>query len=135
MEDKKPAFTKIMIIDDTFEDRYIASTIIKLEKIAPEVLEFDTAEKAYDYLLKNKSDKAALPELILLDIRMPEIDGFAFLDMIKGIQHEINDSCKIILLSSSLDPIDHTKAALYSMVKGFLTKPLEVSQLEDLRKI
>ena len=117
------SFKKVMIVDDTLVDRYTASYVMKKNAFAAEVLEFDMATKAIEYLETNKDNGEMLPEIILLDISMPEMDGFQFLDRLALLPKCIEQSCCIIMLSSSLNPEDHQRADDNPVEKKFINKP------------
>ncbi|MGB6034809.1 MAG: response regulator, partial [Cryomorphaceae bacterium] len=71
------------------------------------------------------------PDLILLDINMPEKDGWEVLDFIKAENITFRKS-HLVLLTSSINPKDKIKAFSYDSVKGFLNKPLSKEDLESL---
>ena len=129
------SFKKVMIVDDTLVDRYTASYVMKKNAFAAEVLEFDMATKAIEYLETNKDNGEMLPEIILLDISMPEMDGFQFLDRLALLPKCIEQSCCIIMLSSSLNPEDHQRADDNPVVKKFINKPLSKADLDEIRNL
>ncbi|HKR06565.1 MAG TPA: response regulator [Bacteroidia bacterium] len=135
METEKFIFDRVMIIDDTQQDRYIASFVIRKYNFGKEVLEFDMATKAIKFLEENQSEIEKLPQVILLDIRMPQMDGFEFLERLAVLPQSIKNSCCIIMISSSLDPSDHERAQNNPVVKKFLNKPLNKTHLEEISKL
>jgi CheY-like chemotaxis protein len=127
-------FERVMIVDDNEVDRYTASYIMKKHRFAKEVLEFDMATKAIEYLDKHQHAPELLPEIILLDINMPTMDGFQFLEQLSKLHLVRKLSCCIIMLSSSLNPADHSRAEASPVIKQFLNKPLKKSDLEGIAK-
>ena len=124
-----------IIVDDTPVDRYTASYVIKKHGFAREVLEFDMATKAIAYLEENKDNLKMLPQVILLDISMPEMDGFQFLDRLAMLPQCVKQSCCIVMLSSSLNPSDHERAENNPVVKKFINKPLSKGYLEEIKQL
>lgn len=117
-------YKKIMIIDDNEVDNYIVKVLLKNNNIADEILEFDNGIKALEYLEINKDNQNNLPEIILLDIYMPIIDGFQFMDMLKKIDSSFIDHCKICIISSSIDNNDILKSKLNNSIFTYVTKPI-----------
>lgn len=107
----------IFIIDDDFTNNFISEILIK--SVFPEVklLAFTNPEKA----LVTLSDlKLAQDDIILLDLNMPEMNGFQFID--KFNEKKLN--CRVFVLTSSLNPLDKELAESKTAVCGFILKPL-----------
>lgn len=119
-------YNKIMVIDDNEIDTYITNTLIKKNYLAKEILQYNNGLKAISYLEKYKNDEQQLPELILLDIYMPRMDGFEFLYFFSKIESEVIKKCKICIVSSSIDDNDIIKSKLDKNVCTFITKPLTI---------
>lgn len=128
----EPKYNKIMIIDDNYVDNYIASALIKNNNLTKDLLEFDNGVKAIEYLEKNKDNHQELPDLILLDIYMPLMDGFEFLNLFEKIDSTLTKNCKICIVSSSIDDNDIFKAKLDKKIYNFISKPLTVDLLYAL---
>src|ERR1043165_663450 len=97
-------FKKVLLIDDTYVDRYIAERNLIKYGIADEVISKDSARSALNYLASLEGAPEMLPNLIFLDIRMPEIDGFGFLDEYEKFPDSIRKNCIVMMLSTSLNP-------------------------------
>ena len=128
----EPKYNKIMIIDDTAVDNYITSALIKKNNLTKILLEFDSGLKAIEYLEKNKNNDQELPDLILLDIYMPLMDGFEFLHFFEKIDPALTKKCKICIVSSSIDDKDIVKAKLDKNIYCFINKPLTAEILFSL---
>lgn len=129
---KKSIYKKVMIIDDNEIDRYIASRNIKKHGFAEEVIIKESAKAALTYLASLENTPGNLPHLIFLDIRMPEIDGFGFLEQYEKFPDSIRKNCIIMMLSTSLDENDHERARNNKYVSRFLNKPLDKNTLSSI---
>lgn len=127
-----PKYNKILIIDDNYIDNYITSAIIKKNNLANNLLEFDNGMKAIEYLEEIKDNDQELPDLILLDLYMPLMDGFEFLNLFEKIDFTSTKKCKICIVSSSIDDNDIIKAKLDKNIYTFISKPLTAELLSLL---
>ncbi len=76
----------------------------------------------------------ALPEVILLDLNMPELNGWNFLDVFNNIIALKNCKTAVYIITSSINPSDRERAKLYSCVKGYFSKPLSTGIFENILK-
>ncbi len=130
----KPFFKSVLVIDDNITDRYIANRIIQKYEFSQEIILKESALKALEYLLSLQNTPELLPQLIFLDIRMPEMDGFGFLDEYAKFPDSIKSNCVIMMLSTSLDPEDHQRVEKSPFVNRFLNKPLDKANMEILEQ-
>lgn len=122
----------VLLIDDNDVDNYVSKHIITKSKRAEKISVQSSAIDALEYLTKLYTSSEEFPDMIFLDIRMPEMDGFGFLDEFSKFPEAINNQCAVVMLTSSSDQNDIDRAAQYSVVKKYLNKPLEISMLENL---
>jgi len=122
----------VMIIDDSEIDRYLHERIIKNGLFAEEIITFNSATKAIAYLESIKKDADKLPDVIFLDIHMPVMNGFDFLDAFLKFPENVKDLCKIVMLSSTLSHEDHLRMKGYPIILKFFNKPLSEEMLSDL---
>jgi CheY-like chemotaxis protein len=114
----------IMLVDDDKYDNYFHKREINKTNPAISVIEKTSGLDSLEFLNSNKGNKDLLPDLIFLDINMPVMDGWMFLEACKNLNKEVQDSFIIIMLSTSLNSEDIERAMTYSNVSDYITKPL-----------
>lgn len=117
-----------MVIDDSHIDRFIAERIINKSNFSESTILMSSAIEALQYL-KNVENNDDLPQVIFLDIRMPEMDGFEFLKKYSELPESLKRNCIIAMISSSADINDHKRAKESPYVYCFMEKPLSNEQL------
>lgn len=120
--------SKIILIDDDYPTNLYNSIILNEGQLANEIISFEDSMTALDYLIKEKNQ---LHGIILLDINMPRMNGWEFLDQIQKY-NELVDRVKIIMHSASQNPDHIQKSKEYKCVKGYLTKPLKIDKLLEI---
>ncbi len=125
---------KLLLIDDNEVDLKINSKIITISKLFEEIVLCQSGKDGLAYLAKYAEDPDGLPDFILLDIQMPEMDGFEFLERFKNFPKVVTEKCLVAMLSSTLDFGDITKAEANPHVITLLKKPLFLKELEELLK-
>jgi CheY-like chemotaxis protein len=126
--------TTVLLIDDNVVDLKINSKIIQLSNLFNEIITCKSGEEALAFLNKGLNDHSKLPDLILLDIQMPDMDGFEFLEFYKKLPKKFIDVCLVAMLSSTLDFGDIQRAEANLHVTKLLKKPLLITDLKDLLK-
>ena len=122
----------IMLIDDTEEDLYVLNYILTKHNIAKKISIKNSAMDALQYLNLRQTNPREFPDVIFLDIRMPAMDGFDFLEEFIKFPQAVKKKCDIIILTSSNNQDDIDRASKYPVVKKYLTKPLEQNTLLEL---
>ena len=122
-------FRSILLIDDNDTDNYVNKRIIEKSRFAEQVYTLKSAKDAINFLKNLEEFPEHLPEIIFLDIKMPEIDGFGFLKLYANLSDTIKNKCSIIMLTSSVDPIDYNRALSNPHVFNYLKKPLNIEEL------
>lgn len=127
-----PPYTLAMLIDEDEIDNIINQKIIESNNFCENIMVYQTGGDALEYLRTNANNPDALPDLIFLDINMPIMDGFQFLEEFEKLAEPILEKCKIIMLSSSISPRDIDRAASNRFVKKYLNKPLNSRYLQAI---
>jgi CheY-like chemotaxis protein len=117
---------KIVLIDDDQLNNLINTRIItKFSDYT--VTSFTSGREGLKFLAS--SDPADFPEIIFLDINMPVMDGWEFLEEYQKLPEALVQNCLIIMLTSSIDINDIEKSKLFKNVREFMSKPLTVESL------
>lgn len=111
----------IMLVDDNQADNMIHRRILQKMNIANNIVDFLYAEDALAYL---KSPEGSNADLIFLDINMPQMNGFEFLDEFKKLKDNPDDLPAVIMLSTLNPNWDNDASQNYPLIKHFFTKPL-----------
>jgi CheY-like chemotaxis protein len=114
----------IWVIDDDPIYQIIVNKMIKKSELFLNVLSFKNGKEAIDEFKKKLEEKETLPNIILLDINMPIMDGWEFIDEIVPLKNQINQAIQIYIVSSSIAIEDKNKAKLYPEIIDYLVKPL-----------
>ena len=122
----------LCIIDDDDIYRFTIIQSAKFSKIEHKTSVFVNGEEAINYIKENQDSPDALPSLILLDIDMPIMDGFQFLEAYKNIEANLTKKILIYMVSSSVDPEDIEKAKSSKFVVDYLSKPLKSDKLKEI---
>jgi CheY-like chemotaxis protein len=121
-------YKKCLLIDDNYIDNFVTRRILESSNFAEEIAVRQSANEAISAL----KDGSVKPDVIFLDLRMPLMNGFEFLNEFEKIEFEGKDNIKIFMLSSSLDPTDVKRSTENKYVVQFIHKPLTHKILEEL---
>jgi CheY-like chemotaxis protein len=124
--------TSLILVDDDHIQHKIVELIIKRLDLSIKYESFLEAKDVLSYLIKNHKNFSALPDLILLDLDMPDISGWDFLDIFDIFKQYYVKKISIIILTSSIDPRDRERIADYDSIKGFYSKPFTQEAMEDI---
>ncbi|MFI0490144.1 response regulator [Flavobacterium sp.] len=129
---------KILCIDDDPITLMLCKMVIKKTSFSNEIDTARNGEEALDYFKTIKQSNSegklkTLPQLIFLDLNMPVMGGWEFLDSFSTIEYSDYNHIKVIILSSTIDPADIEKSKKYSMVIDFLSKPISIEMLEYIK--
>ncbi|MDR3695810.1 response regulator [Mucilaginibacter sp.] len=126
----------VLLVDDDEINNFISIKLIKKALLNTEIMACLNGKFAIDQLVEiQRNDPAKLPDYILLDINMPIMNGWEFLDEYKRLNIDPSGKTKIFIISSSVFSNDINKARSYPLVKDFISKPLNVDKIVELFKV
>ena len=121
---------KVFVIDDDHLSVFLTRHKLVLNGLSEDIESFLSAEEALDCLLNCSEEN--FPDLVFLDLNMPVLNGWEFLDALTAHESKFKERCSIYILTSSLDLSDTVRTKDYPMVTGLIHKPL---QNEDIKAI
>ncbi|TVQ12181.1 MAG: response regulator [Bacteroidetes bacterium] len=122
-----------LLIDDSDIDNMVNKRVVQKAGLSSDITVKNSAQSAIDYLKEiAENDTERIPGVIFLDIRMPQIDGFGFLELFEELPDVIHNKSEIVMLSSSIDAADYSKAMENRFVKQFFNKPLHKESVINL---
>ena len=123
----------ILLVDDDEINNFISIKLIKKALENTEISSCLNGRFAIEELIEiQREDPEKLPDYILLDINMPIMNGWEFLDEYKRLNIDPAGKSKIYIISSSVFSNDINKAKSYPLVKNFISKPLSVEKIKDM---
>jgi len=130
----KKKLNTILLVDDLEADIFLISRVIEKAKITKNIKTCFGAQDALDYLTNNINDSYSKPEIIFLDINMPDMSGWDFLEAYNMLNEDIKAKVVVCMLTTSRSETDRNKAAQYNVVNEFTNKPLTNEFLMDIVK-
>lgn len=123
---------EVLFIDDDEINNFILKEIFE-SQYDLKVTIFTEATKALDYIEEAmQQESRSLPNIIFLDIKMPEMDGFDFMDAFEEKNYSENFPVPIFMLTSSVNNRDISRAATYKNIQELVTKPLTFEKLQEI---
>ncbi len=124
----------ILLIDDNPADNEFHEIAIRRAGICDQIKVALDGFEALNYIRQSAVDSANFPtpDLIFLDVNMPGMNGFEFLEEYQKLDEEIKSKLVIMMLTTSLNPDDELRAKTYTSLRGFMNKPLTTDTLLEL---
>lgn len=120
------------IIDDDQVYLFAMKRMMKLSNFCKAFIIYNNGAEALNNLHAIIDSDKSIPDVILLDINMPIMDGWQFLD--EFIKIECHKQITVYMVSSSIDPADIEKAKSYETVSNYIVKPISIEMLNDIAK-
>lgn len=125
----------ILLIDDNPADNAFHKIKITQANVCNHIQIANNGQKALDYIIKsgesNQSELFPKPDLIYLDINMPGMDGFTFLEEYRKLDEKLKSKIVIVMLTTSLNPDDKKRAMSNKEITEFQNKPLTIEMLHE----
>ncbi|WP_289046507.1 response regulator [uncultured Olleya sp.] len=122
----------ICIVDDDEIYKFTVVKILKSIGFDKNIMAFSDGDEAFNFITNNLENVKALPDVILLDINMPIMDGFQFMDEFVKINPRVGKKITIYMVSSSVDAKDVKKAASISEISDYIIKPIKRGELQNI---
>ncbi len=123
-----------MLVDDDHNDNFFHEREIRKTNSATVIIEKNSALEALEYLKSRKEDKDMLPDLIFLDINMPGMNGWEFLQEYERLDKKLQNRAIIVMLTTSDNDDDVARAKAWSFVSDYITKPLTEEIMKEIIK-
>lgn len=120
------------IVDDEFIFHLTTSHIIKKRNLDKKILVFRNGKEAIDHITDHIDSMDTLPDILLLDLKMPVMDGWDFLEEYLPIRSSLPKDIMIYIVSSSVDERDMERAKTISAVKKYFIKPIDEFKMDQL---
>ncbi|MGF1638273.1 MAG: response regulator [Cyclobacteriaceae bacterium] len=126
-------FHCILLVDDDETSNFISRRMINSLSLAEHTHQAINGKEAIDFLLDKcmKASMSLCPEVVFLDINMPVMNGLEFLSEFSKYDQKLPHVPEIFILTSSNNPDDRAFTDKFSMVKGYINKPLTIEKLKD----
>ncbi len=124
----------VALVDDDSIYQFTATRIIESAKLASQILHFEDGSEALKYLRENALTKENLPDHLFLDINMPLVNGWMFLQEYIILKPNLAKDIQIYMVSSSIDQRDRNRAKEFSEIKEFVVKPVAMESFSRILK-
>lgn len=129
----KKKLENILLVDDDDDCNYFHKRLLNDMKCAENVEVTTDGQEALDYLTTKVSDgKYPQPQIIFLDINMPVMDGWEFMEEYKKLNAYQKGEIVLIMLTTSLNPDDKARASKFEDIKDFQNKLLTRKRMEEI---
>ena len=121
-----------LLIDDDPVTTFLTERLLWQEGLSDTAASFQSPTEALAFLLR-QIPVGLVPQVILLDLNMPLVSGWDFLDVLRRHEVQLQGQCMVYLLTSSVAPADEARAKTYPLVAGLLRKPLNKHHIQQIR--
>lgn len=122
----------VLLIDDDKVTNFYNKKIVNKLDTFNEVTAVTNGQKALEYITDSQKGLCKKPDLIFLDINMPAMNGWEFIEEYKKLDTTYTASIKIVMLTTSNNPDDYKRSLINDNVDDYINKPLSTDLLSDL---
>lgn len=122
----------VCIVDDDEIYQFTAKRTLAMTDLASKILMFNDGEEAIEYLTINMHNEAELPDIIFLDLNMPVMDGWDFIEEYITLKPKLDKNIILYVVSSSVYDEDIRKAKAISEVSDYIVKPISIEQYKSI---
>lgn len=123
---------KLVLIDDNPIDHYIMRTMLHNNDACKQATYTYDGSMILEFMEENKSSTELLPDVIFLDLTMPDFSGWDFLDRFEKLKTSLNKPVELYVMTSSVRESDKARSNSYSCVNSFISKPLSRQVLNTI---
>lgn len=120
----------ICIVDDDEIYKFTMKRMIEINQLAKKLLIFSDGEEAINFMIDNVANSVDLPDVIFLDINMPIMDGFQFMEEYVKLKPTVGKKITIYMVTSSVDSVDIDRAKSISEISDYIIKPIKSEELK-----
>lgn len=122
----------VFVVDDDDIYQFTIGATLKNIPAVRSTRTFSDGAEALEYIVMHQNNDDELPDIIFLDINMPVLDGFQFMEEFIELRPKLNKSIKVYMVSSSMDPKDIKKADRIEEISDYLIKPLDSKHIREI---
>ncbi len=123
---------KLVLIDDNPIDHYIVRTMLYNNEACKQATYTFDGSMILEFIEENKSAASLLPDVIFLDLTMPNFSGWEFLDKFEKIKDSLDKKIELYVMTSSVRESDKERSSKYGCVNSFISKPLTKQVLNNI---
>ncbi|MBD3749358.1 MAG: response regulator [Sphingobacteriales bacterium] len=124
----------ICIVDDDEIYKFTMKRMIEIDQLAKKLLIFSDGDEAINFMIDNVANSIDLPDVIFLDINMPIMDGFQFMEEYIKLKPKVGKKIIIYMVTSSVDSADIERAKSISEISDYIIKPIKSEDLKSIIK-
>ena len=136
MSDAKPKYKTVMLLDDNEVDNFVNKKMLENSNFAGQIYVHTSSKGALEFLnnldTNGQASKDLIPDIIFVDINMPIMDGFQFLEEFEKVPDGVRSKSKVVMLTTSINPNDIQRCAENERIFKYFNKPLTQEHLDAM---